>query len=180
MANRDRRAQYVASEVLKSIIQIKDDSEFEDSDVSSEDGDYISECSDFSDTESLKQSSSDEDEISKRSTRDDDNQPSGGRGLGERESHMQDHGQGGVVQPDASATEQTHTIFVGKNGTMWQKQPPVTARRRTQDIIRQVPGITSAVSCTSTKQAFSSFITEVMIDLVVVNTNREAHCTTNE
>ena len=29
MANRDRRAQYVASEVLKSIIQIKDDSEFE-------------------------------------------------------------------------------------------------------------------------------------------------------
>ena len=53
MANRDRRAQYVASEVLKSIIQIKDDLEFEDSDVSSEEGDYISECSDFSDTESL-------------------------------------------------------------------------------------------------------------------------------
>ena len=77
MANRDRRAQYVASEVLKSIIQIKDDSEFEDSDVSSEEGDYISECSDFSDTESLKQSSLDEDEISKRSTRDDDNQLSG-------------------------------------------------------------------------------------------------------
>ena len=84
------------------------------------------------------------------------------------------------MQPNASATEQTHTIFVGKNGTIWQKQPPVTARRRTQDIIRQVPGITSAVSCTSTKQAFSSFITEVMIDLVVVNTNREAHCKTNE
>ena len=38
MANRDRRAQYVASEVLKSIIQITDDSEFEDSDVSSEEG----------------------------------------------------------------------------------------------------------------------------------------------
>ena len=131
MANRDRRGEYVASEVLKSIIQIKDDSEFEDSDLSSEERDYISECSDFSDTESLKQFSSDEDEISKRSTRDDDNELSGGRGLGERENHMQDHGQGGVVQPDASATEQTHAIFVGKNGTIWQKEPPVTARRRT-------------------------------------------------
>ena len=110
MANRDRRAQYVASEVLKSFIQIKDNSEFEDSDVSSEEGDYISECSDFSDIESLKQSSSDEDEISKRSTRNDNNQLSGGRGLVERESHMQDHGQVGVVQPDASATEQTYHI----------------------------------------------------------------------
>ena len=77
------------------------------------------------------------------------------------------------MQVNARVADQTQNIYVGKNGTIWQKQPPITARRRTQDIIRQAPGITSAVNFISTKQAFSSFITEVMIDLLVMDTNRE-------
>ena len=63
-------------------------------------------------------------------------------------------------------------MFVGKNRNILQKQPPVTERRRNQDIMKQAPGIMSAVH-TSTNQTFTSFIAEVMIDLHVVGTNRK-------
>ena len=43
-----------------------------------------------------------------------------------------------------------------------------------QTFIRQAPVITSAINFISTKQAFSSFIAEVMVDLIVLNTNQEA------
>ena len=46
MANRDRHAKYVALDVLNTIFQTEDDSEFEDSDISSDEEDYISEFSD--------------------------------------------------------------------------------------------------------------------------------------
>ena len=62
-------------------------------------------------------------------------------------------------------------ILVGKNGTIWQKQPPVTGRRSKQDIIRLTPGTTSDVNCSSAKQAFNFFITQVMINLLAVDTN---------
>ena len=63
-------------------------------------------------------------------------------------------------------------MFVGKNGNILQKQPPVTERRRNQDIMKPAPGIMSAVH-TSTNQTFTSFIAKVMIDLLVVGTNRK-------
>ena len=59
-----------------------------------------------------------------------------------------------------------------------KKQPPVSGKR-TQDVIRQASGKTYAVNCTSAKQAFNSFITQVMIDFLV-NMNREARRKTNE
>ena len=162
MANRGGNAQYDTAEVIKTIFQEEDNSELEDSDVESGEEDHLSEYSNYSDIESLEKSCSDEDEVNNCSTRDNGDQSS------------RERGQGGVVQVNARVADQTQNIYVGKNGTIWQKQPPVTARRRTQDIIRQAPGITSAVNFTSTKQAFSSFITEVMIDLLVMDTNREA------
>ena len=62
-------------------------------------------------------------------------------------------------------------MYFGKNRNILPKQPPVTERRQNQDIMKQAPGIMSAV-LTSTNQAFISFIAEVMIDLVV-ETNRK-------
>ena len=162
MANRGGNAQYDTAEVIKTIFQEEDNSELEDSDVESGEEDHLSEYSNYSDIESLEESCSDEDEVNNCSTRDNGDQSS------------RERGQGGVVQVNARVADQAQNINVGKNGTIWQKQPPVTARRRTQDIIRQAPGITSAVNFTSTKQAFRSFITEVMIDLLVMDTNREA------
>ena len=161
MANRGGNAQYDTAEVIKTIFQEKDNSELEDS-VESGEEDHLSEYSNYSDIESLEESCLDEDEVNNCSTRDNGDQSN------------RERGQGGVVQVNARVADQTQNIYVGKNGTIWQKQPPVTARRRTQDIIRQAPGITSAVNFTSTKQAFSSFITEVMIDLLAMDTNREA------
>ena len=57
---------------------------------------------------------------------------------------------------------------------MWQKSPPNVGRRQPQDIIRQAPGITNVVNCTSPVEAFGLFITPTMIDLLVLETNREA------
>lgn len=110
MVNRNGHAQYVASEVLKAIFQTEEDSNFEDSDVSSEEEDYISECSDYSETESLEQFPSDEDECSNRSTCDDEDQSSRVRGQGGHDSHIQERGQGVMVQVDASGNDQTQHI----------------------------------------------------------------------
>ena len=162
MANRGGNAQYDTAQVIKNSFQEEDNSELEDSDVESGEKDHLSEYSNYSDIESLEESCSDGDEVNNCST----------RGNGDQSSR--ERGQGGVVQVNARVADQTQNIYVGKNGTIWQKQPPVTARRQTQDIIRLAPGITSAVNFTSTKQAFSSFITEVMIDLLVMDTDREA------
>ena len=80
---------------------------------------------------------------------------------------------GGMTQ-NARATNQIQNTLVGKDETLWQTQPPATRRRHTTDIIRQAPGITSTADCTSVKEAFTLFITEVTIDLLVLETNREA------
>ena len=74
-----------------------------------------------------------------------------------------------MVEAHASGNHQD--TLVAKNETIWQKQPPVSVRCHMKDVIRQTRGITSAVNSTSAKQAFESFITQIMIDLFVVKTN---------
>ena len=86
MANRDRNSQYIALKALKAIFQ-QDDSEFKDSDISSEEVDRVSECSDYSDTESLEQSSSDQNKNSIRFICDDKDQSSGVSVQSEHDNH---------------------------------------------------------------------------------------------
>jgi len=54
------------------------------------------------------------------------------------------------------------------------KKPPNFGRRQPQDIIRQQPCITNAANCNLPMGAFDVFVTPVMVDLVVLETNQEA------
>ena len=62
----------------------------------------------------------------------------------------------------------------GRNGTVWHKHAPDFGRRGPEDIMRQQPGVTHQAQCNTIGQAFSLFITPEMIDLLVLETNREA------
>ena len=42
------------------------------------------------------------------------------------------------------------------------------------DILRTPPGITDAAKCNSVEEAFGFFITITMVDLIALETNREA------
>ena len=180
MDNRNKYAKYIASKALQAIFQ-EDDFEFKDSDVSSEEGDCIFKCSDYSDIESLKQSSSDPNKKSILSVCDGEDHSSGVSVKGKHNNHIIERDQTMVVEADASVNDQTQDILVGKKGTIWQKQSPVTGRHRTQDtIVRQAPLIPSAVNCTSAKQVFNFFNAQLIINLVVVDTNREARRKTDK
>ena len=64
----------------------------------------------------------------------------------------------------------------GRNGTVWHKHAPDFGRRGPEDIMRQQPGVTHQAQCNTIGQTFSLFITPEMIDLLVLETNREARC----
>ena len=179
MVNRDIRIQYVAGDELKNIVELEEESEYEDSDASSvEEEDGISEFSDYSETEEFEEGFSGEDEESSTLTSADENQDNEVTDLDVHADHTPvpvcDNSNDGGMTQNARATNQIQNTLVGKDGTLWQTQPPATRRRRTTDIIRQAPGITSTADSTSVKEAFTLFITEVMIDLLVLETNREA------
>ena len=101
-----------------------------------------------------------------------------GHGLG-------DHGLGGQLLQNALDTvlaggpDPVQDVLFGRNETVWQKNAPNVGRRRAQGI-RQSPGITGATNYNSLVEAFSFFITQTMIDLVVLGTNREAWCWVTE
>ena len=63
---------------------------------------------------------------------------------------------------------------IGLLGTVWHKHAPDFGRRGPEDIMRQQPGVTHQAQCNTIGQAFSLFITPEMIDLLVLETNREA------
>lgn len=65
--------------------------------------------------------------------------------------------------------------FVGKNGFVWDRQPPPTGRRRTQDIIRTMPGVTSVSRCSTILETMQLYLTAEIINNVVLQTNREAN-----
>ena len=84
----------------------------------------------------------------------------------DRQNHDEDHG-----DKNPAAQHEIQDVLVGRNSTVWQKNPPNVGRRQPQDIIRQVSSITNAVNCTSPVEAFGLFITPTRIDLLVLETN---------
>ena len=79
-----------------------------------------------------------------------------------------------VDQAEQQEPDAWDETYVTCNGTVWQKHPPDVGRRQQQDIIRRQPGITNAVNCDNPRDAFAFFITPAMIDIIVLETNREA------
>jgi hypothetical protein len=75
---------------------------------------------------------------------------------------------------DANQPNPAQIALVGRNGTEWQRNAPNIGRRRVRDVIRQPPGITNEARCNSMGEAFGFFLTSAMIDMVVIETNREA------
>ena len=66
-------------------------------------------------------------------------------------------------------------MLVGKNGTVWQTNPPNIGRRHVQDIIRNPQGITNAGGFNTIEESFAFFMTPIIVDLVVLETNCEAN-----
>ena len=191
MAQRGRRASYTAAQALQTILQSDDDSGQEDSDVSDDAEDHLSEPSDYSDTESIQPAPDGNNGVNNLLA--DQNPPEpvrgrgrarvhaqgsgrdrgrdhsrgrgrgrrGGRGQVDRQNHDEDHG-----DKNPAAQHEIQDVLVGQNGTVCRRQP--------HNIIRQAPGITNAVNCTLAVEVFGLFITPTMTDLLVLETNREA------
>ena len=203
MAQRGRCASYTGAKALRIILQSDDDSGQEDSDVSDDAKDDPSEPSDYSDSESIQPAPDGNNGVNNLPADQNPHEPVGGRGCArvhaqgpgrdrgrghgrgcgrgrgrgrkrgrgqvDRQNHDEDHG-----DENPAAQHEIQDVLVGRNGTVWQENPPNVGRRQPQNIIGQAPGITNAVNCTSPVEAFDFFITLTMIDLLVLETNREA------
>jgi len=92
-----------------------------------------------------------------------------GRGRGKaKETHVQ-------CQKKDNASEQSQPdVMKGKNGKVWNLNPPATYKRGPQDIIRHHVGITAEGKVQCAKASFELFLTDEIVDIVMRETNREA------
>ncbi|XP_013411025.1 piggyBac transposable element-derived protein 1-like [Lingula anatina] len=192
MANRPRVARFTGAEALRLILQAQSDDENSsidgDEPESDNDDDHISEMSDHSDIESEVPP------VAAAPHADDQDLPARGagrcrgrargRGRGRERGRARGRGRGQnplpqALQPDDQPVGNDDMPdqgrpYTGKNGTIWERNPPPAGRRRMQDIIRNTPGITNAARCDNIPSVFSFFITPEMVDLIALETNREA------
>lgn len=97
-----------------------------------------------------------------------------GRGRGVGRNHGRARGREQPVQVAEGEEGFAQDVLIAKNGTIWRTTPPNGGRRRIQDIIRTPPGISNAAKCNSIEEAFGFFISTDMVDLIALETNREA------
>ena len=149
-------------------MQSDDDSGQEDSDVSDDAEDYLSEPSDYSETESIQPAPDGNNGVNNLPA--DQNPPEPVRGRERAQVRPQgpgrDRGRG-----HGSSRKRGHGQ-VDRQNHLTEK--PTKCRRQPQDIISQAPEITNAMNCTSPVEVFGLFITPTMIDLLVLETNQEA------
>ncbi|XP_035664217.1 piggyBac transposable element-derived protein 4-like [Branchiostoma floridae] len=194
MATRERLARYTAAEALRQILNAQSDDENSSVDEDESDldvEDHLSDASDHSDTESVQEEDHPREEIRQEADRGLGRARGRGRGrargLGARGrgrargARGRGRGRGrapinnpAVNQDAGNENPVVDRPYQGKNGTVWDQNPPPLGRRRNQDIIRNPPGITNAARCVDIQSAFSLFVTPAMIDLIVQQTNREA------
>lgn len=175
MAARIGLARYSAKEALRQILE-SDEGEYDspdnDTDSGSENLDHVSENSEHSDMESADdevivatQNVPVQATISRSSSsvgRRGRGRVLRGRGVGRQ--------QGDAVEANSSSCHP----MTGKNGYIWETQPPVSGRRRVQDIIRTPAGVTAASRCATICDTYKLFLTPEIIDGIVLQTNREA------
>ena len=198
-----RAARYSSAQApLKLILEASDDSGSDtDLDLSDVDVDHLSEPSDHSDIELVADSiathelhhpvdqdrgvaQADNSGALLANTPGTGNGRGRGRGHGRRRGRAQGRGRGQAQTPQgctqqpqnepANTINQSQNVMKGRNGTVWHKHAPDFGRRGPEDIMRQQPGVTHQAQCNTIGQAFSLFITPEMIDLLVLETNREA------
>jgi Transposase IS4 len=176
MTARIRLARYSAKEVLQKIFEESDDGEDDitdnDNDSVSDKDDHVSENSEHSDVESAD----DEVVIATKcvpaqgtNIRSSSSVVKRGRGRGLRGARA-GRQQGDAVEPNSSSCHP----MTGKNGFLWERQPPASGRRRVQDIIRTSPGVTASSRCGTIFDTYKLFLTPEIIDSIVLQTNREA------
>ena len=133
----------------------------------------MSEPSDHSDTESAPTVPHDRNATDQAVTPSEPpNEPRRGRGRGRNRG--QARGRGQPVRVAGGEEDIAQDVLIAKNETVWRTTPQNGAGRRMQDIVRTPPGITDAAKCNSVEEAFGFFITPTMLDLIALETNREA------
>ena len=174
MAAKGRIVYYNTEETFRAVLEGQsDESELEVSDCSDTESDHLSEPSDHSDTESAPTVPHDRNETDQVVTPSEPpNEPRRGRGRGRNRG--QARGRGQPVRVAGGEEGIAQDVLMAKNGTVWQTTPQNGGRRRMQDIIRTPPGKTDAAKCNSVEEAFGFFITRTMVDLIALETNREA------
>ena len=143
MAQRGRRTNYTAGKARRIILRSDDDSGQENSDVSDDAEDHLSEPSDYSNTESIQPAP----DGNVNNLPADQNPPElvrgrgrarvcakgpgrdrgrgrgrglkRGRGHVDRQNHDEDHG-----DENPAAQHEIQDTLVGRNGIVWQKNPP--------------------------------------------------------
>ena len=181
MAGKGTMVYYTTEETLRAVLEGQsDESELEVSDSSDEESDHLSMPSDDKDTESAPTLPIANNQNARNQVvvlREPQNEPRGGRGRGSRgvgRNRGQARGRRQSIQVGWGEEDNQQNVVIAKNGTVWQTTPPNGGRRRVQDIIRASPGITPAATCNSVEEAFGFFITPAMVDLIALETNREA------
>lgn len=191
MANRPRAAIFTAAEALRLILDEQSDDENSSIDGDQQFSDYddhVSEMSDHSDTDVVHE------DLPAPVVPGGDAQdgPAMGAGRGRPGRAYRGRARGrarGQGLPPADQPgdqplpagdngppdqDRIDRPYAGKNGTVWERNPPPVGRRREQDIIRTPPGITNEARCDNIQSVFSLFITPEMVDLIARETNRES------
>src|SRR5688572_11664990 len=167
-------ARYSAKEALRIILDESDDSTDNDNDSVSENHDHVSEYSEHSDVESAD----DEVDIGAQCLPAPANSGQNSRpisvGTRGRGRGLRGRGVGRQQGVAVQAKSASGHLMTGKNGFLWETQPPASGRRRVQDIIRTPAGVTATSRCDTIVDTYQLFLTPEIIDGIVLQTNREA------
>ena len=171
--NNVRLARYSATQALQQIMQeLYSDSDASADDSGSDYEDHVSEQSEISDEESAVPDHEEPTASSCTFTA-----PEMERGRGRGRGRCRGRGRGRVVSSGKvlhSDNSSDISVLRGKNNFEWKTDPPAVGRRREQDIMRSMPGLTAAAVANGPVDAFKLFVTHDIISNVVLQTNREA------
>lgn len=75
----------------------------------------------------------------------------------------------------AEAQSYPNELFAAKDGTVWSNQPPAKSQTRAHNVMKVPPGPSKGVSTATPKSAFELFITDLILDEILMCTNREGN-----
>lgn len=79
------------------------------------------------------------------------------------------------ISEENDSYEEGVPIYISKDNTKWRKTPFRAHRKNRNNIVRDKPGLTNYSANFETEaQAFSLFLTDELIDIIVRETNRKA------
>lgn len=149
----ERKRRFCASEALKQILEEESDSSVDDWGGDVSEGEYLP-------AEVVSESEDESNDLEEAMEPDEEDGPSG-------------------QNPDAAiGSDRDKTGLIGRNGMVWDEEPPVLqGRRRVQDILTQAMGVKDCGDVTSVSKSLQLFVTDNIVMIIVRYTNKFANST---